>query len=304
MSSPETSVVTGAFGYTGRYITERLLSLGGEVRALTRRSQEGSPFGERVRAYAADFGNRETLAETLRGADVLYNTYWVRFPRDGMTFDGAVRNVANLVRAAEEAGVRRIVHVSLPNASEDSPLPYYRGKGTLERIVRDSSLSHAIVRPALIFGREEILLNNIAWLLRRFPVFPIFGSGRYRIQPIYVEDLASMIVQAGQGQDDTEFDAGGPETYTFEELVRLLRMIVESKARLVHLPPALAPLLANALGLLVRDVVLTRDELRGLMVGHLVCSGPPRGEKRLSEWLAETAPHIGAGYTSELARHF
>jgi len=304
METPEVNVVTGAFGYTGRYITQRLLSMGKNVKTLTGRPGRESPFGDEVRAYPFNFDNPAELTKTLQGATTLYNTYWVRFPHGQVTFDRAVENTKTLIRSAEEAGVRRIVHVSITNASEDSPLPYFRGKGLLEKAIMSSKLSYAIVRPTVIFGAEDILINNIAWLLRRFPVFAVFGSGEYQLQPVYVEDMAEITVSAARRDDNVVIDAVGPEVYTFDALVRLIAGRVHSGARIVHLQPGPALFLSRLIGYIVGDVVITRDEVDGLMMNLLVSKSPPTGQTRLSEWLEQHAETVGARYASELERHF
>ena len=195
--SEEFDIVTGSFGYTGKYVTQRLLAAGRIVRTLTSRPQSESPFGAAVQAEPFHFDQPARLTETLRGARTVYNTYWVRFCHGRTTFEAAVENTRTLVRCAHEAGVQRFVHVSIINASADSPLPYFRGKGILEETIKQSGLSYGIVRPALVFGPEDILINNIAWLLRKLPIFGIPGSGEYRLQPILVDDLADIMVDAG-----------------------------------------------------------------------------------------------------------
>ncbi len=300
----DTDVVTGAFGYSGRYITERLLAAGRSVRTLTGHPDRPNPFGERVSVFPFNFDKPAALAESLRGADTLFNTYWVRFARGGTTFDAAVDNTKTLIRAAKEAGIRKIVHVSITNPSEDSPLPYFRGKAILEKAIAESGLSHAIIRPTVIFGREDILINNIAWLLRRFPIFVVPGSGDYRLQPVFVEDVADMAVRAAREAGSTIFDAVGLETFTFNELVRLIADKTGSRARTVHLPAGPALLASRLIGYAVRDVVLTGDEVAGLTSGLLVSDDPPTGSTRLSDWLSENASVLGTRYASELARHY
>ena len=304
MESTGLSVVTGAFGFTGKYITQRLLSMKMPVRTLTGHPNRPNNFGNGLDVAPLDFDNLEQLAGSLQGAEVLYNTYWIRFSRGRVTFDQAVTNTIALIRAAEEAGLRRIVHISITNASVDSPLPYFKGKAMAEEAVVKSRLSHAILRPALLFGTEDILVNNIAWFLRRFPLFPVFGSGNYRVRPVFVEDLAELAVSAAQQNDNLVVDAVGPETLTFEELVRLIAGSVGSSARVLHLNPGLALLLSGLTGRLLRDVVLTRDEIDGLMEELLVTQGPATGQTRLSEWLVQNAGTLGAGYSSELSRHY
>ena len=296
MERRELAVVTGAFSYTGAYVATRLLSLGVEVRTLTRRPHPEHALARRVEARPYAFGDRGALVEALRGARVVYNTYWIRFPREGVTFAGAVANTRELLAAAEEAGVERIVQFSVTNASDSSPLPYFRAKAAVESAVRSSPLTHAIVRPTLVFGREEILLNNVAWLLRRFPVFVVPGDGSYRVQPVAVEDVAELAVAAGRREDDVTLDVAGPETYRFDDLVHALASAVGSRARIVQGPPAAALALASAVGLALRDAVLTRDELRGLRDSLLVSNRPPFGTRRLSDWLDANGAALGRRY--------
>jgi NADH dehydrogenase len=298
------NVVTGAFGYTGRYIAQRLLSMGQRVKTLTGHPHRPNPFGEHVKAAPLDFDDPVGLARSLEGADTLYNTYWVRFPRGQVTFERAVENSRALIRAAENAGVRKFVHISITNASSSSHLPYFRGKGLVEEAIRSSRLSWAIIRPTVIFGKEDVLINNIAWALRRFPAFVVYGSGDYRLQPVFVEDVAHIAVSAAHDDGNVVIDAAGPETHTFEGLVRLIGSKTGSGARLVHLRPGLSLALTRLVGYLVNDVVLTRDEVEGLMASLLVSREPPTGKTRLSRWLEQNAGHLGKRYVSELRRHY
>ncbi|HEY9175294.1 MAG TPA: NAD(P)H-binding protein, partial [Verrucomicrobiae bacterium] len=222
MPTQELHVVTGAFGYSGKYIAQRLLAAGHHVRTLTNSPNRPNPFRTAVEAHPFHFDQPAKLTASLRGAAVLYNTYWVRFNHPGFSHAAAVENTRTLFAAAQAAGVRRVVHVSITNPSEDSPLEYFRGKGQLERALRESGLSHAILRPAVLFGKEDILINNIAWCLRRLPFFGVFGDGQYRLQPIYVDDLAALAVEQGRATENVIVDAIGPETFTYRELVRQL----------------------------------------------------------------------------------
>lgn len=304
MDERDIDVVTGAFGYTGKYIAARLLSMGRRVRTLTGHPDRPNPFGDRVDVARFDFEHAAKLAEHLAGAATLYNTYWVRFPRGEVTYDGAVRNTEILIGAAKDAGVRRLVHVSITNPSEDSPFPYFRGKAAIERMIRESGLSYAIVRPTVIFGKEDILINNIAFILRRFPLFGIPGSGTYRVRPVSVEDLAELCVDAGRRSENEVIDAVGPETFTFEDMVRLIGRAVGSRARIVHVPPLVALSAAKLIGSVMRDIVVTRDELEGLMANLVVTDGDATGQRRLSEWLAHHASSVGKSYAFEVSRHY
>lgn len=304
MGAGELDVVTGAFGFTGRYIAQRLLSMGRRVRTLTGHPDRPNPFGDRVSVIPFQFDNPRELTKSLEGAATLYNTYWIRFPHGRVGFQSAVENTKALIQAAEAAGVRRLVHLSITNASEDSRLAYFRGKALVEQAITRSRLSWAILRPTVIFGAEDILINNLAWLLRRFPVFAVPGSGRYRLQPVFVEDLAELAVNEARHETNVLLDAVGPEAYAFTDLVRLMAGAVRSRARIVHVRPALALLLSRLVGYVVQDVLLTRDELEGLMKDLLVSDSPPTGRTSLRRWLSESADRVGIRYASELGRHY
>jgi uncharacterized protein YbjT (DUF2867 family) len=299
-----TVTITGAFSYTGKYVARRLLDRGYSLRTLTGHPGRVNPFGQAVEAFPYDFDRPDQLRNTLLGTSTLINTYWVRFPREESTFEAAVRNTRKLIDAAKDAGVERIVHVSIANPSAESPLGYYRGKAELEQAVLDSGLSYTIVRPTVIFGDEDILINNIAWFLRRFPLFGIPGDGRYRIRPIFVEDMARIMAKAVDETGNAVMDAVGPETYTFEELVRLIASSIGRSVRFVHVPASLAYLATLVAGWFVGDVVLTWEEYRGLMGNLLAPEGPASGSTRLSEWLSAHKESVGKRYASEVARHY
>lgn len=303
-NTSEFDVVTGAFSYTGKYVTRLLLNAGGRVRTLTGHPERANIFGGQVETAPMDFANRASLVQSLRGASVLYNSYWVRFSHGRATFAEAIANSRVLIQAAKEAGVRRIVHLSIANPSIDSRLPYYSGKAQVEKAIIDSGLSYAILRPTVIFGPEDILINNIAWFARHFPVFAIPGSGDYQIQPIFVEDIANLAVDAGRKENNLILDAVGPEIFTFERLARLIATSVGSKARLVHVRPWVALKMLRLINPIVGDVILTREEIEGLMANLLVSKQSATGRTRFSEWLSKSGSILGTKYASELARHY
>jgi len=295
--------VTGAFGYSGQHLARRLLEAALPVRSLTGHPDRPDPFGGRVEVRAFHFDDPSRLRASLRDVRVLYNTYWVRFDHGASTFARAVEHSRRLFRAAAEAGVERVVHVSITNPSLDSPLPYFRGKAEVEAALAATGLSHAILRPAVFFGGRDVLLNNIAWLLRRLPVFGV-APGDYGLQPIHVEDFARLAVEEGASRATRTLDAVGPDRLGYRALVEQVRAAVGSRARTVTVPPALLRLAARLLGPVLRDVVLTRDEVDGLRANLLVSSGPPTGTTRLTEWLPRHAAELGVAWASELARHY
>ncbi len=298
----ELHVVTGAFGFSGKYIARRLLDAGHRVMTLTNSPLRSNPFGGRVQARPFNFDDPGGLVDSLRGASVLYNTYWVRFNRAGFRFSAAVDNTLRLFEGAREAGVGRIVHVSITNPSEGSPFEYFRAKARVERALVDSGLPHSILRPALLFGREGILLNNIAWMLRRLPVFGVFGDGRYRLRPIHVDDFARCACAEGGATGKRVLDAVGPETFTYRDLVDAIGSSIGRRRPVVSVPPGLGLLCAGLLGKLLGDVVVTREEIGGLMADLLYVDSPPVGRTRLTDWVRENAAALGLRYAGELAR--
>jgi uncharacterized protein YbjT (DUF2867 family) len=295
-------VVTGAFGYSGQYIAERLLAAGHEVRTLTNSPNRAHRLHGKIDVRPLDFGDPDGLAHALDGAEAFIITYWVRFNYRNLTFAQAVANTMTLFDAAKRAGVPRVVHVSITNPSEDSPLEYFSGKARLERALRESGLSYAILRPTVLFGKEDIFINNIAWALRRFPVFGVFGDGQYRMQPIYVDDLAKLAIEQGALRENVVIDATGPETFTYSGIAEEIGKIIGKPRRILSVPPAIAYLATRAMGWFVGDVIITRDEITGLMQNLLLTDSAPAGETRLTDWARENAATLGLHYHSELAR--
>ncbi len=305
MSDTGLDLVTGAFSYSGSAIAERLLDSGREVRTITFHPERAHPLQSRIRATRYRFDDPVSLARSLEGVTTLYNTYWVRFDHGQTTFANAISNSRALFHAAKRAGVRRVVHISIANPSIESPLPYYRGKALVERALAEVGIAYSIVRPTWIFGGEhEVLANNIAWILRRMPIFALPGDGHYPVQPVHIDDLARICEHAAFVDGDAILDAAGPETMSFDELVQTIRRAVGARVPILHLPPLAMTAVARALGLVLGDVVLTADEISGLTAGLLVSHEPPLGQIAFTEWLGEHTGAIGHTYANELDRHF
>ena len=296
--------VTGAFSYSGKYITKKLLERGEEVITLTNHPNRPDPFNGMVKAFPLNFTNEVELENNLCGVDVLVNTYWVRFDKGSNTQPKAVENTKVLVNAAAKAGVKRIVHISITNPSANSHLPYFWGKAANEKFVVDSGMGYAILRPTVLFGKEDILINNIAWLLRKLPAFGLPGNGSYKLSPVYVDDLAELAVEAVYKKENYIWDAVGPDEFTFKEMVEVIGKTVEKKRALIPFPPRLALFAAQFMSLFVNDVMLTPEEVDGLMANLLISKEPPRCKTSLKNWLGENKNTVGKHYASELARHF
>lgn len=298
----EKHAVTGAFGYSGKYIAKKLIDKGYKVITLTNSRDRRNSFGSSIEVYPFNFDDPVKLEESLRGVSVLYNTYWVRFNHRSFTHADAVKNTLILFEAAKKAGVKRIVHISITNPSPDSPLEYFSGKARLEKALIESGMSYTVLRPTVLFGKEDILINNIAWGLRHLPVFGVFGDGKYRLQPIYVDDLADLAVKHGKESENLIINATGPETFTYRELVEKTGEIIGKRRPVVSVPPFIGYAAGWIIGKIVKDVMITREEIKGLMADLLYVDSPPTGITKLTEWAKRHSDTLGMKYTSELAR--
>jgi uncharacterized protein YbjT (DUF2867 family) len=296
-------VVTGAFSYSGAVIARDLVAAGRPVRTVTGHPGR-APSGTPIEVCPLDFADLAGLTASLRGAGTLYNTYWVRFPRGSVDHQRAVANSRTLFHAARDAGVRRIVHVSITHPSAASRYSYFRGKAEVERILAGAGVSYAIVRPAILFGGDGVLINNIAWLLRRLPVFAVGGTGGYRIRPVHIDDLARLCLAAGSTAETYTLDAVGPERPAFYEMVGFVKDAIGSRSRVVGVPGALIPAAAGVLGWALRDTLLTGDEYRAMADGLADTGGPATGQVAVTRWIKQNKDLLGRRYANEIDRHF
>jgi len=295
-------VITGALGYTGKVVAEQLIEQAIPLRTLTNSPNRPNPFGDAIDIKPLSFDNPDALAHSLDGAAVLYNTYWVRFNHKLFTFEQAVTNTKILFDAAKRAGVGRIVHVSILHADEADDLGYYKGKHELEEALLETGIPHSIIRPGVLFGRSDILVNNIAWVLRRMPIFGVFGDGSYRLRPLHVEDMASLLVEHANMSGDITVDAVGPEGFSYIELVRTLAEILQVRRPIMRIPSPIAFACSKLLNPFVKDVIITKEEVKGLMRGLLDSQNPSTGTIKLSQWAKEHRDTLGYRYASEVGR--
>jgi uncharacterized protein YbjT (DUF2867 family) len=299
----ELDAVTGAFGYSGRAIARRLLDNGRTVRTLTGHPQQADPTMS-IQVRPLDFADMPALVRDLEGVTTLYNTYWVRFAHGTTSHALAIENSRTLFHAAHQAGVQRIVHISITNPTIESRYAYFRGKALVERALAETGVSYAILRPAILFGNDGVLINNIAWLLRRLPILLVGGRGQYRIRPIHVDDLANLCVVAARQPNNGIIDAVGPDRPTFLELIHAIRAAIASRARIVHVPGQLIPPISSLLNRALRDVLLTKDEYHAMADGLADVDGPSTAPTAITDWLTAHGGTLGISYANELDRHF
>ena len=300
---PGFHVVTGAFGYSGRWIAKELLARGHRVRTLTNAIGRDDPFEGEVDVHTVDFNNHSALVHSLNGADVLYNTYWVRYkdPNGGYAHDLAVDNIRKLLAAAKDAGVGRVVHFSVAHPSKAPDWSYFRGKVEVEEILKSSGLSYAILRPTVFFGGErDVLINNMAWLIRKFPVFGLFGLGRYPIQPVHISDVARISADQGCNVENVVIDVAGPEKYEYRQYVRLIAKSMGVRRLIMPVPPTVAWLVGRLVGVFLDDRVITRAEIKGLMQGLMATDEPPVGRISFADWIDENGHSLGKRYQNDM----
>lgn len=297
-------VVTGAFGFLGAYLAARLLARGRQVNTLTGHPERQGSLTGKVKVSPFHFERPEQLAKDLEGAKTLYNTYWIRFERGAATFDLTLERTRILAEAAARAGVRHLVQFSSVGADERSDLPYFRAKAEAEKLVAASFPGVTIIRPTLMFGVESLLFNNLAWMLKKMPVFAVCGRGDYLLQPVYVDDVAAAAVTAEPSAESRILEIGGPETCSYRELLQQLAAVVGARLRVLQVRMERLMQMTSTLAHLTDDVLMTRDEAEALVRGMLVASGPAAGSTRLSSWLEDHGQELGKTYQSVLDRYY
>jgi len=295
------AVVTGAFGYIGSAVARELLRRGWTVHTLTNR--RAPPTAGSVTSAPLRF-ERGHLERQVAGADVVVNTFWIRLPHAGQDFGTAVERSRLLVDAASAARVGRFVHVSVSNAARGRGLGYFEGKAAVDEAVRGSGLASAIVRPTLVVGPNDVLTSNIAWLLRRLPFFLLPGGGRYRLQPVTLGDTGRIVAAAAEATGNLDVDAAGPEIYAFADYIRLLARACGVRRPMVSAPGWTALGALQAVGPLLRDVVLAPQELEALERELLLSNAPPLGRESVAAWLLANGRSLGLRYVNDMRRHF
>ena len=302
--------ITGAWSYSGRHVARRLLDRGDTVLSLTNHpAPDPHLFQGQVKAVPFDF-TPGRLAAHLAEIDVLACAYWTRHNRPPVGHRGpwmshaeATQRSQALIREAKTAGVRRLVWTSIANPGLDADLPYYQGKARVEAAVRSSGLSYGILRPACFFGPGGILLENVAWAVRRLPVFPLpAAAAPFHVRPIHVEDYADLVAEAVHSQETFVRDAAGPDRVEFAALVRHLSAVMGSRTRLVSLPLPVCHLLYAAASRVMGETILTLDELKGLSRNRLDSREDPAGSISLLAYVAANAGTLGRRFLREPRR--
>lgn len=253
-------LVTGGTGFIGRHLVARLVQANEDVRVLARTAAE-VPGAE---VMQGDIRDLSSLALAARGCRAVVHLVGIVRERRGAAFRQIhVRGTETVLRACQDAGVTRLLHVSALGTRAGARSRYHRTKWEAEELVRGSSLQATIFRPSVIFGEGNSFIPSLRNLVRRMPVIPIVGSGTALVQPIWVADVVQCFVAAldGPATAGRTYELGGPETYGFEQLLDLVSGAEGIDKSKVHLPlPLVRPAVA-ILSRLVPGFPLTSDQL-------------------------------------------
>jgi uncharacterized protein YbjT (DUF2867 family) len=281
--SGKTVAIAGGSGFIGRAIVRRLLSDSAtRVRLMSR-----DPDAARRRFSAdslefvhADVNAPDSLRPALAGADAIVNCvqfdgFPVENPRRGLTFERVdYGGTVALLEAARSAAVKRFIYISGAAADPASSHPGFRAKGRAESAVRESGLEFTIFRPSLVYGPEDKVVNRMAEALRYAPIFAVPGTGRQKLQPVLVDDLAACVALAldGRGRNAT-FEVGGPELMTFDDLIRIVMQITGRHRPIIHIPETLMRA-AGAIGEKLPRPLFSRDAVTFVTADNACDVGP------------------------------
>jgi uncharacterized protein YbjT (DUF2867 family) len=267
--------VTGGTGFVGREILQQLTAAGHTVRALVREGSESKlAVLENVSVYPGDVTDAASLEGGPAGCDAVIHLVGIirEFPGRGVTFQKMhVAATENILRATEQQGVKRYLHMSSNGTRADGITAYHRTKWQAEELVRKSSLDWTIFRPSLIFGRDSEFVRMLTELIRKIPVIPVIGDGQYRMQPVAVEQVASSFVQAlaMPGTIGETYLLGGGTSYSYDEILDLTaRALGKQNASKIHQPLfMIKPMIKMLQGF--EKFPITEDQLKMLVEGNV-----------------------------------
>lgn len=258
-------LITGANGYIGSHLVQRLGEQGTPSRCLVRDVQRAQSLlsAGKVELVQGDTTKADTLTEAVRGVETIIHAAFITADRKASSdnFYNAtnVQGTANLVRAAQTAGVRRVIEISGLGTKPDKPGSYMQGRYLAEKIVMDSGLDWTIIRPSVLFGNHAPFIKGLTALIRSAPVVPLIGGGKVMFQPIYVEDVVTVIIKVLEEPQRTNghiYTIGGPEYYSFSQVFDvLLRSMHTSRAKIY------APTPLVGVGAAVMEAILPKPPL-------------------------------------------
>ncbi|HHT9125577.1 MAG TPA: complex I NDUFA9 subunit family protein [Candidatus Brocadiia bacterium] len=270
-------LVTGSTGFVGRNMVRKLLQENQKVRCLVRKTSNLSIFdGLELEYSEGDITQPQTLPKAMEGIDTVINLVGIIREGKNVTFEKIhAEGTANVVDAAKKGGIKKFVQMSALGTGAQAVSRYHKTKWQGEEAVRASGLEYVIFRPSIICGADDKFVNMFARMIRQTfltRMMPVIGSGKYKMQPIYVGDVAHCFVTAacrGEKQFATTYELGGPEQLTFNEILNTIMRVMGKRRIKVHLPLWVGKILAFFMEKLLSAPPLTREQLTMLQIDNI-----------------------------------
>ncbi|SYZ74107.1 conserved hypothetical protein [Candidatus Zixiibacteriota bacterium] len=265
--------VTGATGFIGQNLIRALALTGNEIIGLARHTSKIQSHPTNVRYMAADINDAESLPRTLQKVNVIYHLVGIIAETKELTFTGTVvTGTENIIAACKSAGVGKIIYLSALGTGSDAMGKYFRSKWEAEEKIRNSGLEYAIIRPSVVYGPGDRFINMLARMIKYFPVTPIPGSGRMRLQPIYVENLTALLVSIldSPGAWGKTLEIGGPEALEYRQMIAIIKKVLNRRRPNIYIPLRLMKLSAAVLESFMKPSPLTRDQI-GMLSRDNIC---------------------------------
>ena len=258
-------LITGATGYIGRHLVAGLVAVGERPRCLVRQIDRAADIlpVDQVELVQGDTTQPETLGAAMNGIETIIHAAFITADRKETARNQYektnVEGTANMVRAAKTAGVKRIIEISGLGTKPDKAGSYMQGRYLAEKLVMDSGLDWTIIRPSVLFGKDAPFIKGLVDLIRTTPILPLIGGGKMRFQPIYVEDVVTVIIKVLEDPSRTNgkiYTIGGPSYYSFTQVFDILLSTLHARRPKVYAP---TPLIG--VGAAVMEAVLAKPPL-------------------------------------------
>ena len=264
-------VVTGATGFVGRHLVAKLLHDGHAVTALAHRRAIQDDFEGRVAIVRGSIDDHEKLVDAFSGADAVWHLVGIISESRTATFESTVvQGTRNVVEASRKADVKWLGFMSAMGTAAQAPSRYHQTKFAAEQAVAESGIDFVILRPSVIFGPGDGFVSMLVSMLKRTPVVPVIGDGRYRLQPVFIEDLVeaagqSLVSDLALGQ---RIDIGGPEKLEYLQILDIIMKVLGLHRPLVHVPVGLMKLMVSLMEKINIPIPLTSDQLIMMQMGN------------------------------------
>ena len=253
--------VTGAFGFVGTHLVEKLLTLNHTVSVLSHVKQDTSCWTKPVTIFQGTIEDKKTLNKFCENIDILYHLIGIIAETKTKTFSNTVANgTRNIMYVAKEQNLKKVIYLSAIGATHDSQSIYQQTKMIAEQAVMESQLSYVIFRPSILYGKGDGFITMLTKIIRISPFIPIIGSGTYKLQPLYIDDLVNMMTNVETIENEI-IELGGPEKLEYLEILHILTKVLGKKRLNFYLPTMLMKVVASVLEKFLKPAPLTNDQI-------------------------------------------